>query len=301
MTQTTGRSIYKIAALLGDLEEYHAALFKPRINCILPVFILMNLVACGGSGSIATTTTRAPNQILTVTTVNMMVEEDDVVTLSATVADSAGQISSYVWTQTRGNSSNLLDTDGNAARFNAAQANENSSYGFSIKVSDNDGATATAVLVVSVQDVDGDIRTNIGAAGGTVTSSDGKVTLTIPAGALTEDVAINIHPLSNDVVPNEHLHADLSVTNAYQFSPEGLHFNSPVRVTMPFDNVSEDGSKPMTWLVSGQGECLDTEYELKANVEIEATIQHISADMLHFSRAFNLLHAISAVNVLIVA
>jgi hypothetical protein len=69
----------------------------------------------------------------------------------------------------------------------------------------------------------------IGQAGGTVTSSDGKVSLVFPAGALAQDTRIDIQPVTtpaeNYLVPG----------TTYALSPDGTEFAKPVAATFHYD------------------------------------------------------------------
>lgn len=70
----------------------------------------------------------------------------------------------------------------------------------------------------------------ITAAGGTVTSADGKVTLTIPAGALAAATTITITPATLT-------HPRLIPSTAYTFAPDGLQFAMPARLTIRYDSI----------------------------------------------------------------
>jgi hypothetical protein len=74
----------------------------------------------------------------------------------------------------------------------------------------------------------------IGAAGGALTSTDGRLTLTVPAGAFTSEQQVRIEPISNN--------AHGGKGTAYRISPEGL--NTPVAMTLTFtaDAASLRGS-----------------------------------------------------------
>lgn len=65
----------------------------------------------------------------------------------------------------------------------------------------------------------------IGAAGGTVTSADGALTLTIPAGALAGNTTIGIEPITNTNV------AAIGQT-AYRLTPHGQTFTKAVDITL---------------------------------------------------------------------
>jgi len=70
----------------------------------------------------------------------------------------------------------------------------------------------------------------IGPEGGTITSSDGRLTLTIPPGALTEETDISIRRLNEDEIPPEA--NEIDVDSAYEFLPKGLEFNLTVAATV---------------------------------------------------------------------
>jgi len=82
----------------------------------------------------------------------------------------------------------------------------------------------------------------IGPEGGTVTSSEGKLTLDIPPGALDEVTEISIRKINpNDLPPEfEGIDADL----AYLLEPDGLEFNIPIDVELITDQkaLDEDGN-----------------------------------------------------------
>ena len=106
----------------------------------------------------------------------------------------------------------------------------------------------------------------IGPAGGVVTA--GPHSLVIPAGALSETVLIRA------VVPS-------SETNQVKFSPQGLTFAVPARLTMSYANCSG-----LTWLLPKR-----IVYTTNALVLLETLIsvddllaQHVSADIDHFSK-----------------
>src|SRR5262249_46009872 len=56
-------------------------------------------------------------------------------------------------------------------------------------------------------------RATIGAAGGSLASGDGVLTLTVPPGALASDVLVGVEPITNT--------AGLGVGTAYRLTPEG--------------------------------------------------------------------------------
>jgi hypothetical protein len=76
-------------------------------------------------------------------------------------------------------------------------------------------------------------RASVGAAGGSVASPDGKLTLTIPAGALGNSTEITITEVSPANVP-AHLQAS-GVDRVFKLEPAGLQFAQPatLSVTLP--------------------------------------------------------------------
>lgn len=91
--------------------------------------------------------------------------------------------------------------------------------------------------------------TPITTAGGTVTSADGKVSLTVPAGALTASTQITITPASVGTHPR------LVPGSAYTFEPDGLQFAVPARLTIRYDSVppSLEDQKAYLWLHRREG------------------------------------------------
>lgn len=76
----------------------------------------------------------------------------------------------------------------------------------------------------------------IGAAGGTLSSSDGALSIDVPAGALASDTDITIQPITNT--------AWGGIGGGYRLTPDGLTFAQPVDLV--FDVAPEDleGSHP---------------------------------------------------------
>lgn len=82
----------------------------------------------------------------------------------------------------------------------------------------------------------------IGAEGGTITSSDGRLTLTIPPGALDEDTEITIRRINPNDLPPEF--DDTDTEGQYDLQPEGLEFNIPIAVEFRTDQeaLDQDGN-----------------------------------------------------------
>lgn len=111
--------------------------------------------------------------------------------------------------------------------------------------------------------------TTVGTGGGTVTSPDGSLTLTIPAGALPGDVDITITELEATETPAEF--ADFSVLRSFDLGPSGTLFDLPVSVELTGlgNPVLDAGvlSTPALFLATTR----DGAIELLTDPEVEAT------------------------------
>lgn len=68
--------------------------------------------------------------------------------------------------------------------------------------------------------------TTIGAAGGTLASSDGRLRIDVPLGALTTDTEVGIQPITAT--------APGALGSAYRLTPEGATFAQPLTMTMTY-------------------------------------------------------------------
>jgi hypothetical protein len=117
------------------------------------------------------------------------------------------------------------------------------------------------------------VTQRIGPAGGTVTSPDGSVTLTIPAGALAAETPIGIHPITR-TTPG-------GVTGAYRFSPDGQQFSKPVSLIFTYapDSLSERSSpKLLVAYQNAQGVWMAV-----PGAAVDAARRTITAPIRHFS------------------
>jgi len=84
------------------------------------------------------------------------------------------------------------------------------------------GPSATAVGTAT----GGAVTGSFGAAGGSLSSGDGKLVLTVPAGALTANTTIGIQPITN--------FAHGKIGSAYRLTPDGQTFAQPVTLTFAY-------------------------------------------------------------------
>ena len=133
-----------------------------------------------------------PNQPPTISSItgNTTINEDASGTLTGIASDSDGNISSYLWSVD--DTSTITITTGDAAilRYTASQVSSDTQVTFTLTVTDDDGATASATYDVTVNNVPvpnqsptissitGDTTINEGASGtltGTASDSDGTI------------------------------------------------------------------------------------------------------------------------------
>ncbi|MEE9357473.1 MAG: hypothetical protein V3U62_03980, partial [Sedimenticolaceae bacterium] len=121
---------------------------------------------------------------------------------------------------------------------------------------------------------------SVGAAGGTVESSDGAFKLTIPKDALTDEVEISV----------ERFHSDVDDALFYELQPSGLEFLIPISMQIDVSEIvtdpQSDGVLSAPFVVSTDRnetglEMLDNQRLLLDGDGGKVTL---SADVLHFSR-----------------
>ena len=70
--------------------------------------------------------------------------------------------------------------------------------------------------------------------GGSIQSSDGRLTLKVPAGALSQPVTLSFQATSTD--------APQAIGSGYQILPSGVSFSMPVLLTLAFGRGDTEGS-----------------------------------------------------------
>ena len=114
---------------------------------------------------------------------------------------------------------------------------------------------------------------NIGKEGGSIISSDGKVELIIPAGAISKKTTFRIQPVTN-MAPN-------GKGQAYRFEPSGIEFQKPVQLIFRYD---EDESRDNMQLLMGiaMQDNSGQWYSLKKFI-LDTVAKTLSGDINHFS------------------
>lgn len=111
----------------------------------------------------------------------------------------------------------------------------------------------------------------IDANGGKVTSADGRITVTIPAGVFTTATEVSIQPITN-TAPN-----GLGV--GYRLLPEGTTFNQPATVTFHLDQVQAAGIDS-AFVISQRADGL---WYSQPHQSRDASAQTVSVSAKHFS------------------
>ncbi|SDC58603.1 hypothetical protein [Niabella drilacis] len=109
----------------------------------------------------------------------------------------------------------------------------------------------------------------VGAAGGNVQSPDGKISIDIPAGALSANTAIGIQPITNE--------APMGAGNAYRLTPEGAVFARPVTITIKYGGDMKPG---LSWIVTQKA---DGSWLGDRNTQTDETTKTLSVKTTHFS------------------
>lgn len=114
---------------------------------------------------------------------------------------------------------------------------------------------------------------SIGTSGGSITSEDGRLTVTIPAGAFTSTTTVGIQPLSNN--------SPMGMGSAYRITPEGVTFSKPVTITFRYDvallgSVIED----FLWITSQQSNGTWVGYRKSV---VNTTDHSVAVEATHFS------------------
>jgi hypothetical protein len=116
------------------------------------------------------------------------------------------------------------------------------------------------------------VRT-IGPEGGTLTTPDGRVSLRVPAGAVTSPTAFSIQPIEN--------HAPNGVGTAYRFSPDGAQFQKPLTLTYTYAEGELTTSQPEALRVGYQKP--DGTWFGVPGVQVDAAKKQVTVPMTHFS------------------
>ena len=90
------------------------------------------------------------------------------------------------------------------------------------------------------------VTKDIGPAGGTLASPDGRLTLTVPPNALTDTIAFSIQPITNQ--------SRGGIGLAYRLEPAGKTFTTPLEISVRYDENDLEGTIPEVLSLAYQDE-----------------------------------------------
>ncbi len=113
----------------------------------------------------------------------------------------------------------------------------------------------------------------IGPSGGTASSGDGRGSVTVPAGALSQDTAIAVAVASNPPAGN--------IGTAYDFGPDGTNFSQPVTISITYDDANLPGGVTESNLTLGT--VANNQWTAVANATVDTVTNVVSGTTTHFS------------------
>ena len=118
------------------------------------------------------------------------------------------------------------------------------------------------------------VSTTIGPSGGTITSADSAITVTVPPGAMTETTGFSIQPITN-TAPN-------GIGTSYLLLPEGKQFDKPVSIQFKYTDDQVEGTSPEELLIAYQ----DTAgiWNAAGGATLDSVRKTITVTSKHFSR-----------------
>lgn len=113
----------------------------------------------------------------------------------------------------------------------------------------------------------------IGAAGGAITTPDGKLTLTFPAGALDKETTVTIQPVENKAING--------IGIGYEFGPDGSKFAKPITFTYHYTDEEMIGASPEAMGLATQTK--DHSWVLERFAKVDKEAHTITGQLKHFS------------------
>ncbi|GAB4029758.1 hypothetical protein [Spirosoma gilvum] len=140
----------------------------------------------------------------------------------------------------------------------------------------SDGTPApTGEAVTSVGVPTGPIVTaTIGSAGGTIESTDKRIRVEIPAGALSASQTISVQALDHNYCP-------AGVGTSFQLLPHGLTFAKPAKLTFQYTEQDVNGSAPELLRIAYQNP--QNSWQTAAIKDIDTTAKTVTVQTTHFS------------------
>jgi hypothetical protein len=113
----------------------------------------------------------------------------------------------------------------------------------------------------------------IGKEGGSITSSDGKMRLIVPEGAVSKKTTFSIQPTTN-LMPNGN-------GKAYQMEPAGINFQKPLQIILQYIDAETKGNSPGLLSIAMQDE--KGQWLAPNKVTTDTVAKTLTAEIQHFS------------------
>ncbi len=114
---------------------------------------------------------------------------------------------------------------------------------------------------------------DIGPSGGTLTSPDGKLTLTVQQNALTETLSFSIQPIINKAAGGLGL--------AYRLEPNGKTFTTPLEISVRYDDHDIDGTVPEALSLAYQDQ--QGVWHAQKSAKLDQAAKTLSVATTHFT------------------
>ena len=135
------------------------------------------------------------------------------------------------------------------------------------------GPASPLVTAVGTPDGTANSRLIVATTGGSITSTDGRITVNVPAGALSNDETITIQPVTNTT--------GLGKSKAYRITPHGVTFNKPVTISFRYTDADIVTTVPELLRIAFQDsarkwQSMNQTQVVKQNKQLTVTTTHFS-------------------------
>lgn len=157
--------------------------------------------------------------------------------------DADGDALTYAWSITSAPSGSTAALDGDDSATPSLTPDAAGDFVLQLIVNDGTDDSSPSSITITAEDNTASVMV-IAAAGGTVVSVDGLVSLEIPAGALTEDTEISMTPMLAGQLPESVAGFEDDELVVYDMQPDGLQFTSPATMTFVEEGgLDEEGEE----------------------------------------------------------
>jgi hypothetical protein len=138
----------------------------------------------------------------------------------------------------------------------------------------NDHPAAASLMITPTGTSKGQlISKTIDANGGSLSSADGKLTITIPAAALSAATIIGVEPISNE--------NKAGAGNGYRLTPHNMQFSKPVTLSFTYSDADITGSAPELLGIAYQDSTGG--WQAIGGIQLDKASKKITGTTTHFS------------------